>query len=82
MYGQNSLTITAATGYKIVSIELTTDSSKPVVEASCSVTGGTFVVDSSTKTTITATANTVELKNTASSGHFRVQSIKVVYEAV
>ncbi|MBO7304642.1 MAG: hypothetical protein J6V09_05410 [Clostridia bacterium] len=83
-YSKNSLTISVASGYKIESIVITTGSSNKIPSATCTVTNGTATgLDTTTVTVIPADGTaSVVLTNTATSGHWRVEKIVVIYSAV
>ncbi|MBE6142446.1 MAG: hypothetical protein E7177_00465 [Erysipelotrichaceae bacterium] len=77
IYGKNVFTVSST--QNIASVELTFSSNAPT-EDKCVVTGGSLNYSTYV---ITCDANTkvVTLSNTASSGHFRLASVKVIYTA-
>ena len=86
LYGGNTLTFTPESGYKITSIKITTatGSSYLIKSTNSNVTNGTASGLGSATVIITPTDGTqnVVLKNTASSGHYRIQTVTVSYESV
>ena len=80
VYGGSTITFKGAVGVTILSIEFTTQSSNPVV-ANSTVTNGTLVVaeDKSSANISNINANSVTFKQGGTSGHVRIQKIKVTY---
>jgi hypothetical protein len=84
VYGGDTFTISAADGYAIKTIIITTSADSYGITASnVEITNGTIVVNGIT-VTITATdgEEDVVITNPASKGNVRIVSIEVVYEKV
>ena len=83
IYGGNTFTVSAADGYSIKTIVITTTSSNGITAQNVTVANGTMVVDGITVTiTVTDGEADVVITNPASSGNVRIAAIEVVYEEV
>lgn len=82
-YGQNTLTVSVAEGYEIVSVEITTDSGKPMNADNTALTNATAeYTDASTVLTPEDGTQAITMQYTLSSGHWRVQAVDVTYAVV
>lgn len=81
VYGGGTMTIATIEGYQINSVTLTTGSGSYSVNASSTVSEGTLTIGA-TETTITdVNATETIFTQGGTSGHVRIKSVTVVYEA-
>ena len=82
-YGQNSLTISAASGYSIVSVAITTDAEKPMNADNTELINATATF-SDGETVLTPVDGALDLSMiyTAPAGHWRVQAITVTLSLI
>ena len=80
VYGKNSITISANEGYEIVSVTITTESSKPMNADNTALTNASATY-STTSTVLVPEYGTeaIVMSYTPSSGHWRIQGISVEY---
>ncbi len=86
IYGKNSFVISVPTGYKIVTVTITTiDTGKLIKADNCTITGasaGETLGTANVVLTADADVNTITLLNKNTSGNFQIASISVIYEAL
>ena len=81
LYGQNTMTITAADGTTISSIVMTTGTGSYVVNAESTVSCGTLTIDGGTATISDINAGEFVFTQGGTKGHVRIVSMTITYTA-
>ena len=80
VYSQNTVTISAAEGYEIVSVTITTDSSKPMNADNTALTNASATYDNAATVLVPEYGTeAMVMQYTPTSGHWRIQAISVEY---